>query len=180
MAGAMTRKMIGKKATSKTATKKPATKTKPKTKKTASKTPKAAPKKIAQKAPKVSAAVSADLTAIKGMAKAVSKTLDQNKAEDIVTIDLTRKSALADYMIVASGRSSRQVAALARFAAEALHKAGSKRTRVEGVAQGDWVVVDGGDIVVHLFRPEVREFYQLEKLWADDAEAESHSRRSLA
>ena len=114
------------------------------------------------------------------MAKAAAKALDAAKAEDIVTIDLTRKSALADYMIVASGRSGRQVAALARFAEEALIKAGSKRCRIEGQAQGDWVVVDGGDVVVHLFRPEVREFYQLEKLWTDDASAETTSKRSLA
>lgn len=119
------------------------------------------------------------MEAIKNMARAVEKALDVNKAKDVVSVDLTRKSALADFMIVASGNNSRQVAALARYAEEALLKAGSKRCKIEGLPQGDWVIVDSGDIIVHLFRPEVREFYQIERLWTDEP-GEANSRRSLA
>lgn len=80
-------------------------------------------------------------------------------------ISLEGHSALADYMIVASGRSSRQVAALADKLVDRLAEVGIKNTRVEGARQGDWVVVDAGDVIVHIFRPEVREFYNIEKMW---------------
>lgn len=93
------------------------------------------------------------------------ETLDSDKAEDIELIDLKNQSALADYMIVASGRSSRQVVALAERLKEKLHLNGLETIRTEGTAQGNWVVVDAGDIIVHLFRPEVREFYNIEKMW---------------
>ena len=170
-------KPVAKKTTKKATALKPKSSAKPAAKKSAT-------KKIPAKAPvtKKSTPVTGALAAVHAMAKAAAKALDAAKAEDIVTIDLTRKSALADYMIVASGRSGRAVSALARFAEEALIKAGSKRCRIEGAAQGDWVVVDGGDVVVHLFRPEVREFYQLEKLWSDDAPTPTatRSKRSLA
>ena len=92
------------------------------------------------------------------------KTLDDKKADQIVTIDLKGKTSLADYLIIATGNSSRQVGALA----DTLHrdlKAMGIRSRVEGMPQCDWVIVDSGDIVVHLFRPEVRSFYNLDKLW---------------
>ncbi|MBU6234915.1 MAG: ribosome silencing factor [Alphaproteobacteria bacterium] len=92
------------------------------------------------------------------------KTLDDNKAEDIVTVPLDGKSALADYMIIASGRSARHVVALAELLGEALHKLG-RPARYEGRDSGDWVLTDAGDVIVHLFRPEVRSFYNLEKMW---------------
>ena len=97
--------------------------------------------------------------------KIVESSLDDDKAENIVSIDLRGKSNIADYMVIASGRSSRQLAAMAQHLDEKLHKLGIKDVAVEGKTQGDWVLLDGGDIVVHLFRPEVREFYNLEKMW---------------
>ncbi len=95
--------------------------------------------------------------------------LDESKAEQIVTIDVSRKSSIADVMIVASGRSNRHVNAIADQVLEALSKSGQKNLRVEGIPQCDWVLVDAGDVMVHLFRPEVRSFYNLEKLWSEHA-----------
>ena len=97
--------------------------------------------------------------------KIVETSLDDDKAEDIVAIDLRGKSTIADYMVIATGRNSRQLAAMASHLDEKLTKAGIKRVSVEGKNQGDWVLLDGGDVVVHLFRPEVRTFYALEKMW---------------
>jgi len=92
-------------------------------------------------------------------------TLDEGKAEDIIVIDLEGKSSLADHLVIASGRSSRQVTALAEQVATKLKDAGHGRVPIEGKAHGDWVLLDAGDIIVHLFRPEVRAFYNLEKMW---------------
>ena len=92
-------------------------------------------------------------------------TLDEGKAEEIVTIDLQGKTAIADYMIICSGRSTRQVSALAEAVADDLKADHGRLCKMEGKAQGDWVLIDTGDVVVHIFRPEVREFYQLEKMW---------------
>jgi ribosome-associated protein len=97
--------------------------------------------------------------------KIVETSLDDDKAEDIVAIDLRGKSTIADYMVIATGRNSRQLAAMATHLDQKLTKAGVKKISVEGQAQGDWVLLDGGDVVVHLFRPEVRTFYALEKMW---------------
>ena len=97
----------------------------------------------------------------------VLERLDEMKAEDIVTIDLTGKSSIADSMVVASGRSSRHVGSVADDVVEHLKKAGLKNIRVEGQPHCDWVLIDAGDVVVHVFRPEVREFYAIEKMWAD-------------
>ncbi|WP_348647250.1 ribosome silencing factor [Aestuariivirga sp. YIM B02566] len=95
--------------------------------------------------------------------------LEDAKAEDIVTIDLNGKAVIADGMIVASGRSNRHVGAIADQLVEKLKGEGHKDLRVEGLPHADWVLVDAGDIVVHIFRPEVRSFYNLEKLWSDHA-----------
>ena len=92
-------------------------------------------------------------------------TLEDGKAEDMVTIDLQGKTTIADYMIICSGRSSRQVSALAETVADELKSELGRLCKTEGKAQGDWVLIDTGDVVVHLFRPEVRDFYQLEKMW---------------
>ena len=92
--------------------------------------------------------------------------LDDMKAEDTVTIDLIGKSSIADAMVVTSGRSNRHVTSIAESAIEGLHKAGVKSVRVEGKRNGDWVLIDAGDVIVHVFRPEVRAFYDLEKMWA--------------
>ena len=95
----------------------------------------------------------------------VEKSLDEDKAEDIVCIDLSGDSALTDYMIIASGTSSRHVGALADKLKERLHARGIKSVNTEGLSQCDWVVIDAGDVIIHLFRPEVREFYNIEKMW---------------
>jgi ribosome-associated protein len=98
--------------------------------------------------------------------EAVLKQLDEAKAEQIVTVDLAGKSSVADTMVVASGRSNRHVNAIADQVVETLEKTGLKNIRIEGVPQCDWVLVDAGDVIVHVFRPEVRSFYNLEKLWS--------------
>lgn len=91
--------------------------------------------------------------------------LDDDKAEDIVKIDLRGKSAMADYMVICSGRSSRQVASISEKLTDRLKQELGRSSKVEGKDQGDWVLIDAGDVIVHVFRPEVREFYQLEKMW---------------
>lgn len=98
--------------------------------------------------------------------------LDDAKAEEVVTISLDGKAALADQLVVASGRSNRHVSAIAEQLVEKLKAAGFKNIHVEGMPQCDWVLVDAGDVVVHVFRPEVRSFYNLEKLWSEHAPRE--------
>lgn len=95
----------------------------------------------------------------------ILNTLEDDKAEDIISIDLSGKSALADHMVVATGRSTRQVSAIAEKLSKRLKEVLSVVARIEGKGAGDWVLVDAGDVIVHIFRPEVREFYQLEKMW---------------
>ncbi|WP_425358964.1 ribosome silencing factor [Dinoroseobacter shibae] len=95
--------------------------------------------------------------------------LDQDKAEDVVSINLRGKSSMADHMVVCSGRSTRQVAAISEKLVERLKAELGVACKVEGKGQGDWVLIDTGDVVVHVFRPEVREFYQLEKMWMTPA-----------
>ena len=106
----------------------------------------------------------------------VMKSLDDNQAQDIVSIPLEGKSNIADYMVIAEGRSTRQVASMAQKLAENIKQAGGE-ARIEGLANADWVLIDAGDVIVHIFRPEVRSFYNLERMWAvgedDDAEAEA-------
>jgi len=92
--------------------------------------------------------------------------LDEDKAQDVVFIDLKGKSSVADGLIVASGRSQRHVGALADHLLRALKEAGYGRCRVEGMPHADWVLIDAGDVIVHLFRPEVRAFYNIEKIWS--------------
>jgi ribosome-associated protein len=95
--------------------------------------------------------------------------LDDGKAEDIVTIDLAGKSDIADAMVVASGRSQRHVGAMADKVMRRLKDAGFGRATVEGATACDWVLIDAGDVIVHLFRPEVRTFYNLERIWSEAA-----------
>lgn len=96
----------------------------------------------------------------------VLSSLDDSKAEDIVSIDLKGKSALADHMVVASGRSHRHVSAVADHLLRDLKEKGFGNPKVEGLQNGDWVLIDSGDVIIHIFRPEVRSFYNLEKLWS--------------
>ena len=96
----------------------------------------------------------------------ILKSLDDDKAEDIVTIDLEGRSSLADAIVIACGRSARHVSSIADHLARRLKEAGYGTRPVDGLAQGDWVLVDAGDIIVHVFRPEVREYYDLEGMWS--------------
>jgi ribosome-associated protein len=97
--------------------------------------------------------------------KLILSRLDDMKAEETVTIDLRGKSAFSDYMIVTSGRANRHVGAIAENIAKGLKETGIKTIHIEGLPNCDWVLIDSGDVIVHVFRPEVREFYNLERLW---------------
>jgi ribosome-associated protein len=122
-----------------------------------------------KEAERPSAAVAAPKSAGAGsLADRVIASLEEAKAEDVVSIDLRGKTALADSMIVATGRSSVHVGAIADRAIKACKAAGHGSPRVEGLPQCDWVLVDAGDLIVHIFRPEVRQFYNLEKMWGGD------------
>ncbi len=96
----------------------------------------------------------------------VLASLEDSKAEDIVSIDIAGKSALGDYMVVVSGRSSRHVMAICEHLVTDLKQEGFGAPRVEGAEAGDWVLIDSGDVIIHVFRPEIREFYNIEKMWA--------------
>ena len=98
--------------------------------------------------------------------KTITEVLDENKAVDIEVIDLSGKTSIADYMVVASGSSKRQVGALTDYVTRKLKEDGHGSCRVEGLTQGDWVLIDAGDVIAHIFRPEVRDFYSLEKMWS--------------
>lgn len=105
-----------------------------------------------------------------GLLRVIEKSLDDDKAENLVTIDLKGKSSVADFMVIASGRSARQLGAMAEHLREKLGKAGISPVGMEGERQGDWILIDGGDVVVHLFRPEIRNLYNLEKMWGVEIE----------
>jgi ribosome-associated protein len=104
----------------------------------------------------------------------ILNTLEDAKAEETVSVDITGKSSLADHMIVTSGRSQRHVGAVADQIISALRDNGFGKPRVEGLPHCDWVLVDTGDVIVHIFRPEVREFYNIEKMWQADFAADAH------
>lgn len=124
-----------------------------KVKKTAAKKP-AAPKLAVKKAPELHDFISA--------------TLDRDKAQDIVTLNLKGKTGIADYMLIATGTSSRHVVGMAKKLRDTLSTEHKIKAGLEGADTGDWVIVDAGDVIVHIFREEVREFYNLEKLWGAD------------
>jgi ribosome-associated protein len=125
-------------------------------KKTPAKTP--AARKTPIRAPKANAE----------LLRLILKSLDDDKAENIVSIDLKGRTPMADHIVIASGRSARHVSAIAEHLLDTLGKTGLK-AKVEGLSQGDWVLVDALDAIVHVFRPEVRAFYNLEKMWGEDA-----------
>ena len=102
------------------------------------------------------------------MVALVKTSLDDDKAEDLVVIDLAGKSTIADYMVIASGQAQRHVGAMADHICKRLKDAGFGSVPVEGAQRCDWVLIDAGDVIVHLFRPEVRTFYNLEKMWGVD------------
>lgn len=95
----------------------------------------------------------------------VLKSLDDDQAQDVVSIPLAGKSSIADHIVIASGRSSRQVAAIAQKLAERIKAETGRNVRIEGLPVADWVLIDAGDVIVHVFRPEVRSFYNLERMW---------------
>ena len=100
--------------------------------------------------------------------KIIHKVLSDNKAKDITKINLEKKSSIADFMIICSGTSNRHVISLSNYLVEALKKENLNTLSVEGIRNGDWVLIDAGDIIIHLFRSEVREYYALEKMWAEE------------
>jgi ribosome-associated protein len=108
----------------------------------------------------------------------VLQSLDDDQAVDVVTIPLTGKSNIADHMVIASGRSTRQVASMANKLADRIKQEFRKNVRIEGLPAADWVLIDADDVIVHLFRPEVRSFYNLERMWAfgDDSGASATAR----
>jgi len=107
-----------------------------------------------------------DDKASKGVSKHILSILDEHSAQDTIEIDVRGKSSVADYMIVSSGRSNRHVGALADYVLRSLKELGHKDLGVEGLEGCDWVLIDVGDVIVHLFRPEVRVFYNIEKIWS--------------
>lgn len=109
-------------------------------------------------------ASAADLSA-EDLHALVMQSLDDDQAQEIVSIPLAGKSSIADHMVIASGRSSRQVAAMAQKLAERIKHRTGRSARLEGLPTADWVLIDAGDVIVHLFRPEVRSFYNLERMW---------------
>ena len=102
------------------------------------------------------------------ISKKIHKVLSDNKAKDITKINLEKKSSIADFMIICSGTSNRHVISLSNYLVEALKKQNLNTLNVEGIRNGDWVLVDAGDIIIHIFRSEVREYYGLEKMWAGE------------
>jgi ribosome-associated protein len=133
---------------------------------------KAAARKPATKAAgkKTAAKVAAAKSAVKSdsrhpVLKLILARLDEDQAANTIQINLANKSTIADWMVVTSGRSNRHVNAIADHVIESLHKGGVSRVRVEGMPNCDWVLIDAGDVIVHIFRPEVRAFYNLEKMW---------------
>ena len=106
-----------------------------------------------------------DMATSDALLASILSQLDDDKAEDVVQIDLRGKTAIGDYMVVCSGRSTRQVSAMAEKLAQMVKDDYGRTPKVEGKDAGDWVLIDTGDVIVHVFRPEVREFYQLEKMW---------------
>jgi len=104
--------------------------------------------------------------AAKSLSDLVLATLEENSAQDTITIDISEKSSVADFMIVSSGRSNRHVNALADYVMRALKAEGLKDLGIEGLDASDWVLIDAGDVILHIFRPEVRAFYNLEKIWS--------------
>tara|TARA_B100002051_G_C16516632_1_gene525574 strand:- start:117 stop:467 length:351 start_codon:yes stop_codon:yes gene_type:complete len=104
---------------------------------------------------------------ILSLKKNIIETLDKNKAQDIVSIDLKDKSSMADYMIIASGTSSRHIQALSEQVLEKLKNNGIKDSKIEGKDSSEWKLVDGIDLIIHIFHPEKRKFYELEKMWSE-------------
>ncbi len=130
--------------------------------------------------PRVSQRASSRDSDLEPLLSRILTSLDDDKAEDIVTIAMKGRSSLCDALIVATGRSARHVASTAEHLARRLKEAGYGAARVEGLPQGDWVLVDAGDVIVHLFRPEVRAYYDLEGMWSVNEPAKRKGEASAA
>jgi ribosome-associated protein len=115
-----------------------------------------------------SSAVKTEPSRLDSMQKLIVTSLEDDKAENVVTLDLTGKAMFCDRMVIASGFADRQITAMAQHLREKLHEAGQKRVQIEGLGGSDWVLIDAGDIVVHLFKPDARTMYGLEKMWGED------------
>lgn len=102
----------------------------------------------------------------KQLLELLEEVLDDNKAEDVVSIDLEGKSSVADYLLIATGRSARHVSAIADYVLRAAKAAGLGQLETEGMSSNDWILIDAGDVIVHVFRNEVRDYYNLEKIWS--------------
>jgi ribosome-associated protein len=131
------------------------------------------PQEAAMSLPPLGASVAASAT--EGLLSLVQALLEDGKAERTVTIDLRGKTSIADTMIVTEGRSARHVASIADRIVQGLKEGGHGRCRVEGLNMADWVLIDAGDVILHIFRPEVRSFYNLEKMWSSDRPDENAS-----
>jgi len=119
--------------------------------------------------------VASDRAGSKSLLDNIMLWLDEAKAEEVVAIDLEGKSTIADYMVVASGRSDRHVGAIGEQVQRKLKDEGFGRVRAEGLEQGDWVLIDAGNVIIHVFRPEVRDFYRLERMWSENRPADEHT-----
>jgi ribosome-associated protein len=118
--------------------------------------------------------------AVEDLHRLVLQSLDDDQAQEVVSIPLTGKSSIADHMVIASGRSTRQVASMATKLADRIKQEVGRSPRIEGLPAADWVLIDAEDVIVHLFRPEVRSFYNLERMWAFGDEAERSPRSAGA
>jgi ribosome-associated protein len=112
--------------------------------------------------------VKAESSALDRLQALIVGSLDNDKAENVVTLDLVGKAMFCDRMVIASGLADRQISAMAQHLSEKLKDAGLKRVQIEGAGGSDWVLIDAGDIVIHLFKPEARTMYALEKMWGED------------
>lgn len=139
----------------------------------------AAKKRTPQKAPAKKTAVAKPIKTASSsrpsglpeqMRDAALRVLDERQAEEILTFDLFGRSSVADYLIVASGRAARQIVAIAHYLADEFAKLGIKRVRLEGLSEANWVLVDAGDVIIHLFRPEVRRYYDIENIWKNKSQ----------
>lgn len=122
-------------------------------------------------APKPAPRTAGDHEAVEALHDLVLRSLDDDQAVEVVTIPLSGKSSLADHMVIASGRSTRQVASMAQKLTERIKRELGRSVRIEGLPVADWVLIDAEDVIVHLFRPEVRTFYNLERMWAFEENA---------